>query len=161
MINMDCLRYICSKFCVFYLGTLRTMLYYSAVSSCTWVRKRGCCLVWGFPMGQQHTYSQGRRNNTASTTGCGTLPLARSTAFRTASALCRKCSVWLMMKMWVFATLFLFLIPTDMLNDQTQINGIGSLPVVGLGLGLIPSHHKFYLEKRKGIIILEPCNRKD
>jgi hypothetical protein len=48
-----------------------------------------------------------------------------------------------MMKMWVFALLFLFLIPIDMLNDQTQINGSGSLPVVGLGLGLITSHHKF------------------
>jgi len=99
MINVDCLHYFCSKFCVFYLGTPRTMLYYSAVSSCTWVRKRGCCLVWGFPMGQQHMYSQGRRNNTAPTTGCGTPPLARSTAFRTASAHCRKCSVSLMMKM--------------------------------------------------------------
>ena len=32
--------------------------------------------------------------------------------------------------------LFLFLIPTDMLNDQTQINGRGSLPFFGLGLGL-------------------------
>lgn len=94
-----------SKSCVCYLATPRTMQCYSAVSLCTLVRKPGCCLVWGYHKGRLHMYLQERKSNTSSVTGYGILPLARSIAFRIASVLYRKCSVSLMMKMWVSTSL--------------------------------------------------------